>query len=366
MRPDNFSAAFPPVPRGVSVVIKAFNEEERICAAIESALRAVASVGGEVVLADCASTDRTVERAQAYPIRIVQLSHPEEGRCGVGPQLGFEHSRGEFIYLLDGDMEMLDGFLPLALDFMKAHPEVAGVGGQRIEANPARLQASARQEQTQEPLKPGSVERLDGGGLYRRSAIESVGYLSDRNLHSYEEFDLAVRLRSRGWKLWHLPLYVVFHFGHEIPPYELLLQRWRNGRLCGLGELLRASAGQARLRLVRQELRELQIYLGALGWWAVLLSTPFWPLPPAVRLACFGALLAGPMLVIRWRKRSWSQAVYSMMSGSLNAAGLVRGLLQPRQSATEAIASQILREPMDSPLRSATSRHSPAKPYKPC
>lgn len=364
MRPDNFSAAFPPLPRGVSVVIKAFNEEARICAAIESALRAVASVGGEVVLADCASTDRTVERAQAYPIRIVQLSHPAERRCGVGPQLGFQHARGEFIYLLDGDMEMLDGFLALALEFMKAHPEVAGVGGQRIEASPTRLPASARQEQTPAPLQPGSVKWLDGGGLYRRSAIESISYLSDRNLHSYETFDLAVRLRSRGWKLWRLPHDVVRHFGHEMPPYASLLQRWRSGRLCGLGELLRASAGQARLRLIRQELRELQTYLGTLGWWAVLLSTAFWPLPAALRLACFGALLAGPLLVMRWRQRCWRQAVYSMLSGALNAAGLVRGLLQPRQSATQTIASQILREPMDSPLRSAAPRYSPSKPDK--
>lgn len=365
MRPDNFSAAFPPLPRGVSVVIKAFNEETSICAAIESALRAVASVGGEVVLADCCSTDRTVERAQAYPIRIVQLSHPGERRCGAGPQLGFQHSRGEFIYLLDGDMEMLDGFLALALDFMKAHPEVAGVGGHRIEKNTASLESIARQKQTQEPLQPVSVERLDGGGLYRRSAIEAAGYLSDRNLHSYEEFDLAVRLRSLGWELWRLPVHVVRHFGHETLPYELLLQRWRTGYLCGLGELLRASAGQARLRLMRQELRELRIYLGVLGWWAVLLSIAFWPLPLAMRLACFGALLAGPLLLISWRQHSLSQAVYSIVSCALNAAGLVRGLLQSRQSTTEAIASQILREPMDFPLRPATRMVSPTKPYKP-
>jgi glycosyltransferase involved in cell wall biosynthesis len=365
MRPDNFSAAFPPLPRGVSVVIKAFNEEAQICAAIESALRAVASVGGEVVLADCGSTDGTVERARTYPIRIVQLSHPEEGRCGVGPQLGFQHSCGEFIYLLDGDMEMINGFLALALDFMKAHPEVAGVGGQRIEKNPDSLESIARQAWTQEHFQPGSVERLDGGGLYRRSAIEAVGYLSDRNLHSYEEFDLAVRLRSQGWELCCLPMNMVRHFGHKAQPYELLLQHWRSGHLCGLGELLRSSAGQTHLRLVRQELRELHVYLGILVWWVALLSTPFWPLPLVMRLACFGALLSAPLLLAFWRQGSWSQAVYSVVSGCLHAAGLVRGLLQPRQSATEAIASQILREPMDFPLRPTIRKLSPGNPYKP-
>lgn len=364
MRPDNFSAAFPAPPCGVSVVIKALNEEVRICAAIESALRAVATVGGEVVLADCGSTDRTLERARAYPIRIVQLSHPQEGRCGVGPQLGFQHSRGEFIYLLDGDMEMLDGFLALALDFIKAHPEVAGVGGHRIENNARSLGHIARQERTKKPLQSGSVTRLDGGGLYRRSAIETAGYFSDCNLHSYEEIDLAMRLRSLGWKLCCLPLNMVRHFSHATPPYTLLLQRWRTGRLCGLGELLQASAGQARLRLVRQELRELCSCLGALGWLVLLLSTAFWPLPLAMRLACFSALLAGPLLVMRWCQRSWRQVVYAMASCALNTAGLVRGLLQPRQSATKPIASQILREPMDFPFRIASPRYSPSKPYK--
>lgn len=364
MRPDNFSAAFPPLQRGVSVVIKAFNEEGHICAAIESALRSVASVGGEVVLADCGSTDRTVERARAYPIRIVQLSHPEEGRCGVGPQLGFQHSNGEFIYLLDGDMEMINGFLALALDFMKAHPEVAGVGGQRIEKNPDSLEAIARQTWTQEHFQPGSVERLDGGGLYRRSAIEAAGYLSDRNLHSYEEFDLAVRLRSLGWELCCLPMNMVRHFGHETPPYALLLQHWRSGHLFGLGELLRSPAGQTHLRLVRQELRELHVYLGILLWWVALLSTPFWPLPLVMRLACFGALLSAPLLLAFWRQGSWSQAVYSVVSGCLHAAGLVRGLLQPRQSTTTTIASQILREPMDFPVRPSIRKLSPGNPYK--
>ena len=72
----------------VSIVIKALNEEKNICAAIESALAAVADVGGEVILADSCSTDRTVELASRYPIRVVQLANPSERCCGIGPQLG--------------------------------------------------------------------------------------------------------------------------------------------------------------------------------------------------------------------------------------------------------------------------------------
>jgi glycosyltransferase involved in cell wall biosynthesis len=345
MKPENFSTTFPQENCRVSVVIKALNEEKRISAAIESALRAVSVVGGEVVLADSCSTDHTVELAQAYPIRIVQLTHPNERRCGVGPQLGYQHSRGEFVYILDGDMEMLDGFLEVALDFMMRHPNIAGVGGLLVELNTESLEYVARAERIQSHATPGSVDRLDGGGLYRRSAIEEAGYFSNRNLHSYEEFDLAVRLRSLGWELWRLPVNVVHHFGHDVPAYRLLLRRWRTDYLCGLGELIRASLGETRLRLVLAGLRELRIYLGVLGWWIVLLSIPFWNLSFAWRLTWFVALLIAPLLMMILRKRSFSKAVYSVLSWCFNAVGLVRGLLLAQRPANEAISSKILKEP---------------------
>jgi glycosyltransferase involved in cell wall biosynthesis len=344
MKPENFSRTSPLPACPVSVIVKAFNEEKRIQAAIESALRAVSAVGGEVVLADSCSTDRTVELAQAYPIRIVQLAHSDERCCGVGPQLGFQHSRGEFIYILDGDMQMLDGFLDQALTFLTQHGDVAGVGGRVVEQNKKSLEHLARAERVWAQRLPGSVDRLDGGGLYRRSAIEDAGYLSDRNLHSYEEFDLAVRLRVLGWRLWLLPVDAANHFAHDAPPYRLLMRRWRTRYVCGLGELVRSAAGQPRLRLVVSGLRELWLYLAVLAWWLVVFSVPFWPVPPAWRMAYFCSLLTAPVLLMTWRKRSVTKAIYAVVSWCFNAAGLVRGLLHPPRSAGDVISSIIIKE----------------------
>lgn len=349
MKPENFSNNFPSARCRVSVIIKALNEEKKISAAIESALRAVHQVGGEVILADSCSTDRTVELALAYPIRIVQLANADERCCGVGPQLGYQHSRGEFVYLLDGDMQMLEGFLEVALDFMLAHPDVAGIGGQVVELNNESLEYVARSAQVRPHMKAGTVDRLDGGGLYRRSAIEAAGYFSDRNLHSYEEFDLALRLRSLGWKLWRLPMNVVHHTGHEVPAYQLLMRRWDSRYLWGLGELIRASTGKVRLKMVFQGLRELWIYLGILAWWAALLGILLLPLSASAKLAWFAALLAMPLVLMAWRKRSLDKALYSVVSWCFNAAGLVRGSLRPRRCATAPIPSLILREPRGLP-----------------
>jgi GT2 family glycosyltransferase len=329
----------------VSVIIKAYNEEDNICAAIESSLAAVAEVGGEVILADSNSTDRTVELASRYPIRIVQLVHAHERCCGAGPQLGYQHSRGDYIYIMDGDMQMVRGFLPQALVFLAQHPEAAGVGGRLVELNEESLEYRERAARNSAHLAPGEVDRLDGGGLYRRRAVEEAGYLSDRNLHAYEEFDLAVRLRALGWKLWRIPVDSVTHYGHDAPPYELLMRRWRGRYVGGAGELVRAAAGRPSQRLVLRGLRELRIYTGVLVWWALLAGVLFLPAALATRAAVFAAVAAAPFVLMTWRKRSLRRATYSVVSWCFNAAGLVRGVLSRRAPAREPIPSVVVHEP---------------------
>jgi hypothetical protein len=73
--------------------------KNHINAALNSALTALESVGGEVILADSGSTDRTVEIARGYPVEVLQLKHPAERRCGIGPQLGYQRAMGEFVYM---------------------------------------------------------------------------------------------------------------------------------------------------------------------------------------------------------------------------------------------------------------------------
>ena len=333
-----------PAPCCVSIIIKALNEEEHIEDTIESALRAIATVDGEVILADSFSTDSTVERAMRYPVRIVQLNHAHERRCGVGPQLGYQHSRGTFVYILDGDMQMQPGFLEEALAFMVAHSEVAGVGGNIVEKNTKSLEYMSRSERISAHRSPGLVDRLDGGGLYRRSAIDAVGYLSDRNLHSYEEFDLGTRLRVLGWKLWRLPIDAASHFGHDTPPYQLLMRRWRTGYICGLGELIRVAVRQSRLRMVWLGVWELQLYAIVIGWWVVLLSVALWPLSAPLRLVFFIVIALAPFLLMVYRKRSVTKGVYSIVSWCVNAAGLVRGLFHAQRVVHETISSNILQD----------------------
>jgi Glycosyltransferases, probably involved in cell wall biogenesis len=331
-------------PCQVSIIIKALNEEQRIAVAIESSLVALEAVGGEVILADSHSTDQTISIAQKYPIRIVQLANPKERCCGIGPQLGYQYARGEFIYILDGDMEMRPEFLPAAIDIMQQQPGLAGVGGQVIEMNTESLEYIARMERASAHMQVGEVDRLDMGGLYRRAAIEQVGYFSNRNLHSYEEFDLAVRLRSKGWQLQRLAIPSVRHYGHDAPPYQLLIKRWQTAYICGLGELIKAALGKPHLGLILTGVRELKLYLAVLGAWLSLVAIGLMPMGYVYKSLVILVLLVLPVVVMTIRKKSFNKAIYAVISWSFNALGLLRGLLAGQLSPILPIQANILSE----------------------
>jgi glycosyltransferase involved in cell wall biosynthesis len=317
-------------PPRVSIVIKALNEEAKIARAIESALAAVAALpgGGEVILADSLSTDRTVEIARAYPIRIAQLADPADRCCGVGAQLGYLVATSAYVYILDGDMEMLPGFLPAALARLEADSRLAGVAGlveEQVVANLAFQNRVAKGETATPAAEPLT---LNMGGLYRRSAIQSVGYLTNRNLHAFEEFELGVRLVSQGWRLTRIDVPAVRHYGHSDATLRLLWRRWRTRYAWGHGELLRSAIGQPHLGLVLRGLRVFRIQLGLAGLWAAaLLCVLLWSAAALTAVLALVAVYGVLALGLAWRKRSFAAAAYSLAAWHIGLAGMVRGLL---------------------------------------
>ncbi|HXW09185.1 MAG TPA: glycosyltransferase, partial [Steroidobacteraceae bacterium] len=235
-----------PAPRTpslrVSIVIKALDEESHIRGSLESAIAAAMRVGGEVILADCGSSDRTVEIAREYPVTVVQPRNPDERRRGVGSQLGFERARAEFVYILDGDMELDPDFLPRALAAMEGDSQLAGIAGVVEEAEgtrPSRALGHRPHERRSQ-----ACEWLERGGLYRAEALRDVGYLSNRNLHGLEELELGLRLCAAGWTLRRLGAHGVVHHGRAEGRGDRLRRRWKNRSLDGSGELIRASLGR--------------------------------------------------------------------------------------------------------------------------
>jgi GT2 family glycosyltransferase len=326
----------------VSIGVKALNEEQHIDACLASALQALGSHEGEVILADSGSTDRTVEIARRRAVKIVTFSNLAERCCGAGAQLAFQHAAGEFFWLVDGDMVLNPEFLEAALARLAADPTLAGVGGmvreRHVEAMEFQISAQAKRR-----WKPGLVDRLDGGGVYRAAAIRELGYFSDRNLHAFEEFDLGARLQSRGWRLLRLEMTAVEHFGHRDEGYRLLWRRIRARYPRGTGEVLRAALGEPHLAIVLTRFGYLRNAVAVLVWWAALAVLVGLALVrPGPSLTLLAAMIGAPVLLLGLRRRSLKLGVYSFAAWNVSALGLVDGLLRRRTPPHAPIDSRVL------------------------
>jgi len=308
----------------VSVVIKALNEEEHIEKAVRSALVAVERVGGEVILADSISTDKTVEIASRYSVTIVQLQNAADRRCGVGPQLGYQVAAGEYVYILDGDMEIDPDFLPAAIEQMESDSALGGVGGLVDEQSTASYQFRGRKRRKNEGMS-GDVKWLDMGGLYRRAALEEVGYFSDRNLHAYEEQDLGLRLTYAGWRLCRLPVRSVLHYGYTESSLALLGRRWRSHYLDGGGEALRAATGKRYFFDVLYNQKH--IVVGLALWLGLVLGVLLLAYTPVILLVTCG--LIGLLVLARAvRIGSLMDSLFAQLVWQVTALAMLRGFLK--------------------------------------
>lgn len=328
----------------VSILVKTLNEEANIERCLRSCIKALESTSGEIIVADSLSDDATVEIASGFPVKIVQLVHPEERSCGMAAQLGYQHSAGDYLYIIDGDMELPPEFLNAAIRFLDSHANVAGVGGQLEEIQPethlSRIRSSRKQPWHH---KPGEVDRLEGGGLYRRAAIEQVGgYLTHPGLHAFEELELARRLRGAGWRLRRLEAVSMRHAAHRDPPFALLARRWKSKYAFGSGELIMAVASKP---YFQSTLSEFKFNFVIWAWWLVILTCLFaavW-FPAAAVLAL--AIVLFPFVVMIVRKRDFSLGVYAVASWNVFAAGMLRGLVagKPRDPRLN-ISSRVLQQ----------------------
>jgi len=327
----------------VSIIIKAFNEERHIAAAIESALAALAGLDGEVILADGASTDRTIAIGKEYPIKIVRLNDAADRSCGAGAQLGFQYSSGEFLCLMDGDMRLHRRFLAAGIRFLKENPTAGGVGGATIDHDAVNLEYAQRVRRFDPDRRPGPVTRLGGCGLYRRSAVGTVGYLTDRNLHGGEELELAARLRAGGFILARIDCAAVDHFCRSEGPYRLLLQRMRTRNAFGPGELIRASFGRPHFGFVIRNDRNSRLCGFVALWWAAMAAVAIITSGSSAALA-IAALLILPFAVMSLRWRSLRNGIYSVAVWNVQALCFLPGFFRPRTAPASWMASTVIKD----------------------
>lgn len=192
------------------VVVIGRNEGERL----RQCLKSVCSQAQNVVYVDSGSTDESVCMAQEIGAEVIELDIHVPFTAARARNQGVErllvlHPDIKFVQFVDGDCEVVGGWLSRASAFLDTHPEVAVVCGRRRERYSERSIYNLLCDlEWDTPV--GEAKACGGDALMRVEAFKAVGgYRAD--LIAGEEPELCVRLRGAGWRVWRIAEEMTLH-----------------------------------------------------------------------------------------------------------------------------------------------------------
>jgi GT2 family glycosyltransferase len=195
----------------VGVVAIGRNEGERLRQCLTSA---IAQQAAQVVYVDSGSTDHSGAMARSLGVEVVELDLSIPFTAARARNAGFARLMElsptlEFVQFVDGDCELVAGWLDRAQRELDAHPEVAVVCGRRRERYPEQsIYNRLCDLEWDTPI--GEAKACGGDAMMRVAVVQQVGGFNP-TLIAGEEPELCVRIRQQGWKIWRIDAEMTLH-----------------------------------------------------------------------------------------------------------------------------------------------------------
>ncbi|GGY40325.1 glycosyltransferase [Parvularcula lutaonensis] len=306
----------------LGIVVIGRNEGERLKTCFGSLPNGV-----PVVYVDSGSTDGSPEWAEAQGAEVVRLSTDRPFSAARARNEGSErlvqlHPDTSYVQFIDGDCELLDGWLETGLAALRANEKLAAVAGLRRERYPGKSwynELCAYEWDT--PI--GRADAIGGDAIYRVEALTKAG-LFDPMMMAGEEPELCLRLRRLGYEIERLDADMTLHDA-AIESFGAWWKRAvRSGYAYTLGMLKHGRDGYN----VREVIRAL--VWGGLYPLLVFLTLVFGP-----RVVAFGLIAFGILKWWRVTRRVGARyrnpgkyAAFMMLTNVAEVRGIIRALVE--------------------------------------
>ena len=214
----------------VGLVAIGRNEGERL----RKCLMSVVDQARKVVYVDSGSIDGSVNMARSLGVEVVELDMTRPFTAARARNEGFRRLRElspnlAYVQFVDGDCEVVPGWLEQATLFLNQRADVAVVSGRLRERFPERSVYNMLCDiEWDTPV--GETKACGGNAMMRANVLERAGGYRD-DLIAGEEPELCVRLRAAGWKIWRL--------GEEMALHDAAMTRfgqwWKRTKRGGYG-----------------------------------------------------------------------------------------------------------------------------------
>lgn len=209
---------------GVSYIMPVLNEAKYVESAVRTVLDQDYAGAKEVILAVGPSTDGTTELVEklAASDKRIRVVHNPDTDIPVGLNLAIRASTHPVIVRVDAHSELEAGYTSHAVETLE-RTGAANVGGVMLARGKTPFQAAAARGYNSKFGLGGA--RYHGGqlegeaesaylGVFRREVLDEVG-LFDESLRRGEDWELNLRIRAAGHKVWFDPALTVTYWPRE-------------------------------------------------------------------------------------------------------------------------------------------------------
>jgi hypothetical protein len=257
----------------------------------------------ETIVVDNGSSDGTAEwlREEWPAVKVVAI--PQNVGVAAALNRGVRAASGEYVALLNNDLELAPTWLAEMVAGLTRHPDAASVACKLLRYHDrARLDGTGDVLARRLVAYPRGAGELDegqyeregeiltptaGAALYRASALASVGEFDESFWAYFEDVDWGLRAQLAGLRSFYVPSAVAFHMGGATtggdrnPRYQVLHQRNRIGLM--VKDLPLAVLAQSAWPIAREQAGTLvhAARAGGLGlflraWWGAIVRMPGW------------------------------------------------------------------------------------------
>lgn len=242
--------------RKIGIVIIGRNEGERF----KRCLLSVRDKTERIVYVDSGSTDGSITFAKSRRVDVVELDMTLPFTMARGRNSGFRRLLDmkpdtEFVQFIDGDCELVDGYLESAVLAMMNHPDITIVTGRRLERHPdASIYNRLCAIEWGKDL--GEIQSCGGDMMVRPEPFIAAG-MFNTSMIAGEEPELCVRIRKAGGK--------IVRIDHDMTIHDAAMlkfsQWWRRAIRAG-----HASAEGCAIHGRSPERHNVRAVLSALFW----------------------------------------------------------------------------------------------------
>ena len=235
----------------ITIIILSYNTRTLLLNCLESVFETISDLPVDVVVVDNASCDGSPDAVKTQFPQVHLIENSKNLGFAKANNIALRQVTGNYALLLNSDTRLTPGAVKTLYEFMEKQADAGVACGQLLNEDGSKQNSFAyfpgfgtllvneslintlspfrktKRSVVDEPVKVDSC--IGACILLRMSAVRAAGFLDEDFFFFFEETDMALAMRHKGWFSYMVPQAGIYHFqgqsvGHSIKSRQLFYQ----------------------------------------------------------------------------------------------------------------------------------------------